>query len=242
MHRGIPCDYPPNTLENFQLAALRKNADGIEFDVRLTRDSKLVVFHDNRLDGRTDGSGRVVDLNLEDLRAIRVHAKGRPLTGTIPTLDDALETLSSISRIYVELKAFRRTHAEDIVLHAIRRHNLLQQVTVSSFALGVLRRLSNLAPHQNVAFVSYNLAGRLYRTMRPMSSRTRRGEIQSFHELLVSYGGVTTRLIRLARRYGYTVVAWTVNAPRQMRRMLRLGVHGIITDDIETLNYVIHQS
>ena len=66
-HRGASAYAPENTLEAFELA-IKQDADGIELDVQLTKDKKLVVIHDETIDRTCDGSGYVKDFTLEELK------------------------------------------------------------------------------------------------------------------------------------------------------------------------------
>lgn len=66
-HRGASGYAPENTLEAFTLAA-SMGADGVELDVQLTKDGKLVVAHDEWIDRVSNGSGRIADYTLEELK------------------------------------------------------------------------------------------------------------------------------------------------------------------------------
>jgi len=66
-HRGDSANAPENTMAAFRLA-LEKGADGIELDVMLSADGVPVVIHDSTVDRTTNGSGRVRELTLDQLR------------------------------------------------------------------------------------------------------------------------------------------------------------------------------
>ena len=66
-HRGYSGMYPENTMLSFQKAA-ETGCYGIELDVQLTKDGRLVVIHDETIDRTTDGTGAVVDYTFEELR------------------------------------------------------------------------------------------------------------------------------------------------------------------------------
>lgn len=90
-HRGVRGRYPENTLCSFQ-AALDLELDLIEFDVRLTKDKKIVVCHDAEIDRTTDGKGRIADMTLEELRCYDAGVKkAKRFAGEkIPTLEEVL--------------------------------------------------------------------------------------------------------------------------------------------------------
>ena len=73
-HRGLSALTPENTLPAFA-AALALGADEIEFDVRLTKDNRLVVSHDNTLERISDGEGKLCDHTLEELKKLNIGVK-----------------------------------------------------------------------------------------------------------------------------------------------------------------------
>ncbi|MBD2847046.1 hypothetical protein IDH44_17755 [Paenibacillus sp. IB182496] len=84
-HRGASAYAPENTMAAFELAR-RMGAGALELDVQLTKDGRLVVIHDLTIDRTSDGSGRVMDMTLDELRqydyshAFRPHdAQASPL-------------------------------------------------------------------------------------------------------------------------------------------------------------------
>ena len=73
-HRGISALMPENTLPSFA-ASLALGADEIEFDVRLTRDNKLVVSHDHDLERISNGTGLINERTLEELMSLNIGVK-----------------------------------------------------------------------------------------------------------------------------------------------------------------------
>ena len=71
-HRGASADRPEHTLAAYELA-LQEGADGVECDVRLTRDGHLVCVHDRRVDRTSTGTGLVSEMTLAQLRRIRLR-------------------------------------------------------------------------------------------------------------------------------------------------------------------------
>ncbi len=97
-HRGAPRVAPENTFPSFD-AALATGADGIELDVRLSRDGVPVVMHDAAVDRTTDGVGSVADLDAAQLARMSIGASNR-----IPTLSGVLERYALRTRLFIELK------------------------------------------------------------------------------------------------------------------------------------------
>lgn len=105
-HRGASAHAPENTLPAFQLA-LEQGADGIELDVMLSKDNRLIVIHDSTLERSTNGKGNVLDHSYAELKELDAGAyfgdafKNTPL----PLLDEVYEQFGGKFKINVELKA-----------------------------------------------------------------------------------------------------------------------------------------
>src|SRR5260370_5045012 len=102
-HRGASAERPEHTLAAYELA-LKEGTDGVECDVRLTRDGHLVCVHDRRVDRTSNGSGLVSEMTLEQLRAFDYgtwHDSWRP-DGTQG--DTGLLTLEALGRLAVPLR------------------------------------------------------------------------------------------------------------------------------------------
>lgn len=105
VHRGATAFAPENTLKAFTLA-MDLGADGVEMDVRRTRDGVLVLFHDESVDRLLRGVGRVRGHTLAQLRALRpVTWRGRPLGGWVPTFEEFLQAARARGMlIHLDLK------------------------------------------------------------------------------------------------------------------------------------------
>lgn len=107
-HRGASGYAPENTLEAFALAAEMK-ADGVELDVHLSKDGRVVVIHDHKIDRTSNGQGLVNEYTLEELRAFDfgfAFYKGERKGIKIPTLDEVYEFLAPTGMtVNVEIKA-----------------------------------------------------------------------------------------------------------------------------------------
>ena len=82
-HRGAKGYFPENTISAFE-KAFELGCDGIELDVHLSADGKIIVIHDATIDRTTNGKGLVTDLTLEFIKSA-----GFP-NAQIPTLDDVI--------------------------------------------------------------------------------------------------------------------------------------------------------
>jgi glycerophosphoryl diester phosphodiesterase len=214
-HRGASADAPENTLAAFALA-LEQNADGIELDVQLCADGAPVIMHDDTVDRTCNGVGRVADLTLAELSTMSI-AGGHP----IPTLDDLFELLGRRTLYNIELKALGMNDGglTAATAAAIEAHNVADRVLVSSFSPFVVRE----ARRQMTRTVPVGLL-REHRLMRLAHHFTPTEADHPHHAL------IDEALIAWARRRGLRVHAWTVDDSAEARRLIRLGVHGIITN------------
>lgn len=105
-HRGAPFLAPENTLPAMR-AAVEKGAKWVEVDVKLTRDLKPVIIHDDTVDRTTNGKGFVAGINFEDIRSLDARASfGEEFAGIqIPTLEELIETVLELDvGLQLELK------------------------------------------------------------------------------------------------------------------------------------------
>ncbi|HEX7572002.1 MAG TPA: glycerophosphodiester phosphodiesterase family protein, partial [Bacteroidota bacterium] len=150
-HRGSSGSAPENTMAAFHLA-VSAGADMIEFDVRMTRDFELVVHHDRSLGRTSDGSGRIWDLTLDELRntdAGSWHSK-KFAGERIPTLREVLEGLPVSVGLDIEVKTDGDRRGgialPESVLLLVREARREGTVVVSSFDHKFLHRLHHLDP------------------------------------------------------------------------------------------------
>lgn len=102
-HRGLQSkNSRENTLEAILLANKNSLVDGVEIDVRLTKDNQLVVIHDEFIDRVSDGRGKVSDMSLERLRRFNYGSRIKP--STINTLKEVLDKFEPGTFLIIELK------------------------------------------------------------------------------------------------------------------------------------------
>ena len=126
-------------------------ADGIELDTHLSADGVPVVIHDFSVDATTDGSGRVREMTLAQLKQLDAGVHSNPAFAgeRIPTLKEVLQAFGNRLLVNIELKSVspRDDGLEQTVIALVEQHRLENRVLFSSFNPFSLRRAKRIAPH-----------------------------------------------------------------------------------------------
>lgn len=138
-HRGAAGVELENTLASIK-RALQAGVDAVEIDVRLTKDERLVLSHDEHLSRISDSKAKIRELTLEELNNIPLH-NGE----CTPLLSDVLDQLKNSAAI-VELKDEESIPA---LLSALDNAKDVD-ITVTSFHKGELLELKKLRPHTRI--------------------------------------------------------------------------------------------
>ena len=242
-HRGGAGLWPENTLYAFERAA-ELGVDVIETDVRATADGELVLIHDDAVNRTTDGAGRVRQLTLAELK--RLDAAHRwspdggqsfPLRGrglTVPTLREVFKALPSM-RFNIEPKQSEPSLAAPLC-RLIREHGMESRVLVAAFRDAAMEQFRRECPEVATSASTAEVAGFL--------ALQRSGLAGSYgphmHALQVperagSLHVLSAEFVAAAHARNLRVHAWTVNSEDDMRRLLALGVDGVMSDHPDRL-------
>lgn len=142
-HRGGSALAPENTLAAFR-NAIRLGADYVEVDVRATRDGRLILMHDRKVDRTTDGKGAVKDLDFAAIRALDAGSKfaAQYAGEKVPTFEETLALCKGKMNIYVDHKEAPTAQ----VLEAIRKYGMEKHVVIYNGVEG-LQEWKRLAAH-----------------------------------------------------------------------------------------------
>jgi glycerophosphoryl diester phosphodiesterase len=163
-HRGASADRPEHTLAAYELA-LKQGADGVECDVRLTRDGHLVCVHDRRVDRTSNGTGLISDMTLEELRRLDYGSWHGSWRADGSQGDTGLLTLDALVKLVLEwrrpVKLFIETKhpvrygslVESKVLALLQRYGIAtpasadrSRAVVMSFSAAAMWRIRRAAP------------------------------------------------------------------------------------------------
>ncbi|MCB9138251.1 MAG: glycerophosphodiester phosphodiesterase [Caldilineaceae bacterium] len=225
-HRGARRVAPENTLPAFA-AALKMGVAGIELDVHLSRDGRLVVIHDETVDATTTGTGRVRDFTAAELAGLDAGSRFDPAFAGIgvPTLDDTLDLIGDRCVVNIELKTADPMGgpATEPLARLIRARGLLDQVIVSSFNFISLMRVRTLDPAIRLGLLHY---APIPDDLRPrlMNELVRPDALHPLYTL------VDETYMAWARAYGCRVNVWTVNECADALHLRTLGVDVVMSD------------
>jgi glycerophosphoryl diester phosphodiesterase len=230
-HRGASREAPGNTLAAFRLAA-QMGADAIELDVHLSADGVPVVIHDFSVDRTTNGTGKVSALTLGQMRQLDVVSAFHPAFAgeRIPSLAEVLQAVDERLLLNIELKglSYRDSGLARAVIGVVSAAAIGDRCLLSSFNPFLLRRAKQLAPEIPV--------GLLYSPDLPLPlRRVWAGPFVKHEARHPQHTMVDHHYLGWARRRGYRVNTWTVDDRAEMRRLIRLGVDGVITNRPDVL-------
>ena len=230
-HRGGASEAPENTLPAFE-HAIRLGYRYLETDVHATADGVLIAFHDDRLDRVTDMQGRIDELPWSEVARARVDGRE-----PIPLLEDILGTWPDV-RVNIDPKA---DTAVEPLIETLRRTGAVDRVCVGAFS------------DERIDRVRAGLGDRLCTGMGPDELvgliRAFQGEDVTFRSQAAQIPPVdpkgrplaTPELIEVAHRHRIAVHVWTIDDPDEMRRLLDMGVDGVMTDRPAVLREVLEE-
>jgi glycerophosphoryl diester phosphodiesterase len=262
-HRGASREFPENTLEAFRRALEIAPGCLLETDVRMTRDGGIVIGHDDLLEMKTDATGPVSGKTRAEIASFDagfgISFDGGmtfPFRGRcfrMPLLADALEAFPA-ARFSVDIKD-NNLEAADGAMAVIREKGALARVIVGSFHERVIRQVRRTNPDAVTSCSKGEILRFVAQQKLGIPVLVRCGGAAILVPEIVAgrsneyigrgaTGGVrivTRRLIRAAHRRGIPVLAWTINQPDNMRRLIEWGIDGIVTDRIDLLKNVMRE-
>ncbi len=167
-HRGCSQCYPENTLLAFEKAAAIKGLSGIELDIQLTKDSQMVVCHDEKVDRTTSGIGFVKDYTFAELRNLVIGAADGSVW-KIPTIEEVLDLLKEPMknglRLNIELKnsSIPYDGMEEKIVDLVHARGMEKQVVYSSFRAKSMEKIRSLDPDAETGILDTKVSDCLYK-------------------------------------------------------------------------------
>ena len=227
-HRGGSAYEPENTLSAFR-NAIEVGADWIEMDIQRTRDGVLVVIHDEAVDRTTDGTGKVEDLTLEQIRTLDA-GNGEQ----VPTFEEviALAREAGVGLLPEAKSPYLYPGIEAEMVEALIEGGGIQETVIQSFEPGTLETIQRINPDIQVCPL-YGLWVLDLSDPRPSEANT----LCPMAEMVI----LNPWMIRQARAEEREVFVWfgVIEHPVVMRFILALGADGLMVDDPVALAEVL---
>ena len=226
-HRGSPTLITENTIPSFK-KAIDQGVEGLEFDIRLSKDKQIVVFHDATLKRLSDRSEAVSELSLTELQSVELYKQeGQTEDVYIPSLKDMVHLLHEVSVVNIEIKSEGLFKGHDILKPLIRflnKYLIDNKCIVSSFNPLILMRLRLQRPETVIGFL-YN-RNRFFHGWDNMVWMFR---VQP-ENLHIHYSLLDSWIVRWARKKGMHINSYTINDKKEFNKT---QVDGVFTDNIE---------
>lgn len=223
-HRGLKAGAPENTLSAFKMA-LEHNIDGVEFDVQMTKDKRLVVIHDETVDRTTNGKGFVKDFAYDEL--LRLDA-GSWFSSDfkeekIPLLTDVLRLFANRDiAINIELKNsfIEYEGMEEAVLKMIKEFAIEDKIIISSFNHYSIKKVRDLDSNINTAILCDDILYQPTDYIKTVGANAVHTNVYTINKAIVEH----------LHKNGIRIRCYTVNDEFIVNMMTELGVDGIFTD------------
>jgi glycerophosphoryl diester phosphodiesterase len=242
-HRGGRSLGPESTLYTFQ-RAVDLGVDVLEMDVQCTRDGQIVILHDETVDRTTNATGAVKNYTLAELKKLNAAYGWSPDNGRtyplrnkevkIPTLSEVFAAFPE-TRMNIEIKD-AQPNVIPSLCSLIRDYHMSEKVLVASFDAGRLKAFRSVCPE--VATSAGTAEAILFYLLQRMHLESVYSPDVQALQVPEKYGDgrvVTRRFLEAAHARNMRVQVWTANDVDSMKRLLKLGVDGIMTDDPQRL-------
>ena len=219
-HRGLHQNERENTVGAFR-AAVAIGVDGVELDVRRTRDGVLVVNHDPVVDGAV--------VSLVDRSGVPEY---------VASLEEAMAALEGV-RVNVEIKNIRDAREPTYdpsgefareVLAELDRLGWLDRVIISCFDEATCAQVRRFEPDVEVGWLLWGV---------DLSSALVRARALGLNAVHPHFSALSEPAMDQARELGLDVNVWTVNSSEEILRVASLGVSSIISDEPQLVRTVL---
>ena len=211
-HRGLRGVKLENTIESI-IEAVNCGMDMVEIDVQVTKDDKVVVFHDYDLKRLFGYKEKIKDINYIDIIKI---------TDCIPLLEDIFQVLSqSGTELNIEIKEIlKRKIILEHIIEMLKKYDYHSKVVISSFDHTILRDIKKLDSRIKTAVLI------VAKPVDPVAVVKAAGA-DGYHP---NHSYVDREIVEACHRKGYFVNIWTVNEKEEVDYFKKMGVDGIVSD------------
>lgn len=231
-HRGISNIMPENSIASFK-KAIELKCDGIETDLHLSKDNKLIVFHDFNLKRMTGLKGQVKDYYADDLNKISI---GKNFSmeykyETIPTLEQVLNLFKNNDMILtIELKQGSSLYEniEQLTVDTLKQYDMIDRCIIASFDHRALKLIREIEPNIKVSML---YGGYFLNTCEYANKH-------SFDFISPSIYSTDKALINDAHNNNLKVYSYATNTLEEYLNLKDMGIDGVYANNAnEIINY-----
>jgi glycerophosphoryl diester phosphodiesterase len=222
-HRGASYIAPENTIASIEMA-WKLDSYGAECDIYLTKDKKIVIFHDSNTKRLTSENHVVSETNYSVLKNLSIKLKSTNSSyfkgQKIPLLEDALKTLPEDKLLVIEIKCGKEVLPE--LDKVIKKHWKTGNIAFISFGFKTISLTKALFPEVPCYFLSGSL-DKVY-NLYPEIVKNKLDGVDLNHKI------IDKQIVEKMKKDGKDVWCYTVNTPEIAKKMKELGVSVITTD------------
>lgn len=223
-HRGYSSEAPENTLPAYELAA-QKGAWGVEADIRRTADGEFVCIHDDSVDRMTDGTGKIEEMTLAEIRSLTVkegsNIASYPDT-VIPTMEEYLDVCkrNGVNAV-LDLKF---DSVEDVapLMERVRASGMEEMSVCLSENMEQLRKIRGCSSVVRVKYLVNE------------GTQVHVDEAASLSKSGLAVSKISPEMMAYAREKGLSINVWTYNEVSEKNEWTSRQVDFLTTDDLST--------
>ena len=221
-HRGCPKKYLENTIPSLVCALDEPSWHGVELDVQLSKDNKVIIFHDESLGRLANMRLNVADLDYNEINKIKLDGENK-----IPLLEDFLINYPKNKIINIEIKKYNSSNKgiEKRIIHVIKKNNLFDRCIVSSFYPQIIKKIKDLNPKVVTALLwtRINFFSKLILSINLWWSNP-----DGFHPNIKF---VDNNIIKRIKEKKMFCIAYTVDRKIELKKAYDLDLNGIVTNN-----------
>ena len=220
-HRGVPSLEEENTISSFE-KAIELNYDGIELDAQMTKDKRIVVYHDII---QKNSKKKIINCSYQEILNKNKN------TSAFPLLDDVLSRLGHKTIINIEIKYQSKESILIVerVIEKIKSFNLINNIIISSFNPWIIRQSKKIDDRVQTAWIWGGNNFYFYNTWSVVLNYFQPDAIHIKDTL------VSKAIVHKLHLKNKAVLAYTVNDINRLTELVKLKIDGIFTDFPEVM-------
>ncbi len=225
-HRGSSLEAPENTIPSV-LLGWEQGAEGVEIDIHLSKDNRLMVIHDGNTKRTSGMDYQVEDTHSDILRKLDVGAfKGEKFKGEkIPFLEEVIAVIPSGKRLIIELKS--GTDCLPLLKKVIKKSKNKQDLRLIAFDFQTITAAKKMFPHVNCHWLLSGKEG--------LENKIVKAADNNLDGLDIRHSDIDKDVVAFAHKNKLKVLAWTVDDPSEALRLIDLGVDEIESNCVSCL-------